>query len=334
VTTRGIPGVRKARDALPVVAITGAGGYLGSVLVGAFGAAGYAVRRLVRAPAAGSSDRFFDLRTAETAGALDGVDVLVHCAYDMTLTRRADIWQVNVFGTVALLDQAVSAGVPRSLVVSSMSAYKGTRQLYGRSKLAVEVAARARGMCVVRPGLVYGSSWGGMAGTLRRLTALPVLPDFGRAARQFTVLQDDFASAMVALAGADSVPTVPVGIAHPEAVGFAQLLSAFAADAGRPGPHFVPVPPMAAYGALRALEVLRVGLPVRADSLLGLARPAPEVPNSDVLARLGVAVRPFSLGRAGTARTVGAAGTEARGHGAGSVADQAERLPVHEQRHP
>ena len=242
-----------------MVAITGASGYLGSVLVAAFGAAGYAVRRLIRHPAAGSSDRFFDLSTGEAAGGLDDVDLLVHCAYDMTLTRRADIWRVNVFGSVALLDRALAAGVPRVLVVSSMSAFRGTKQLYGRSKLAVEVEARSRGMCVVRPGLVYGSGWGGMAGTLRRLSTLPLLPDFGRAARQFTVSQDDFASAMVALAGAEDLPTVPVGIAHPEAVDFRQLIAVFAAGAARPAPHFVPVPPMAVYGALRAVRAAASG---------------------------------------------------------------------------
>ena len=299
-SAQGDPG---ARVASPMVAITGASGYLGSVLVGAFGAAGYAVRRLVRAPAAGSSDQFFDLSTGEAAGGLNGVDVLVHCAYDMTLTRRADIWRVNVFDSVALLDRALAAGVPRTLVVSSMSAYKGTKQLYGRSKLAVEVEARARGMAVVRPGLVYGPGWGGMAGTLRRLATLPVLPDFGHAARQFTVWQDDFASAMVALAEAVDLPTVPVGIAHPDPVGFRRLLTAFAAGSARPSLHFVRMPPMAVYSALRALELLPVALPVRADSLLGLVRPAPEVPNPDVLAQLGVAVRPFDPQAAASAET-------------------------------
>ena len=313
-----------------MVAITGASGYLGSVLVDGFGAAGYGVRRLVRHPAPGSSDRFFDLSTGEAAGDLDDVDLLVHCAYDMTLTSRADIWRVNVFGSVALLDRALAAGVPRVLVVSSMSAYRGTKQLYGRSKLAVEVEARSRGMCVVRPGLVYGSGWGGMAGTLRRLSTLPLLPDFGSAARQFTVSQDDFTSAMVALAGADDLPTVPVGIAHPEAVDFRQLIAAFASGAARPAPHFVPVPPMAVYGALRAVEQLPVVLPVRADSLLGLVRPAPEVPNHDVLTKLGVAVRPFGLETPASADIHGVA---MQGDGIGSVSHRAEHLPIHDQLH-
>ena len=294
-TSRGLHSDRAARGTPPVVAITGASGYLGSVLATALGSAGYVVRRLIRSPAAASSDRSFDLRRSEPAAGLDGVDVLVHCAYDMTLTRRADIWKVNVFGSVALLDQAVASQVPRTIVVSSMSAYPGTRQLYGQAKLAIEVAARARGMRIVRPGLVYGPGWGGMAGTLHRLAALPVLPDFGERARQFTVSQEDFAAAMVALAGADDVRAVPVGIAHTDAVGFSALLTRFAAARGTPPPRFVRVPAMAVYRALRTLELLPVALPVRADSLLGLIRPAREVPNPQILAGLGVDLRAFAV---------------------------------------
>jgi len=288
----------------PLVAITGATGYLGSVLASAFGSAGYAVRRLVRNPAPGSDDRSFDLGAAVAPDALDGVDVLVHCAYDMTLTRRADIWQTNVFGAVALFDQALAAGVGRTIALSSMSAYAGTRQLYGRAKLATELAARARGVCVVRPGLVYGPAWGGMAGTLRRLAGLPLLPDFGSRARQFTVAEHDFAAAVVAVVADGPVPDVPVGVAHPQPVPFRDLLVAFAASAGRPAPRFVPVPSMAVYGALRVAELLPVALPVRADSLLGLIRPAPFVPHPEVLGGLGVVPQPFALDAVGGAGAV------------------------------
>jgi nucleoside-diphosphate-sugar epimerase len=261
----------------------------------AFGSAGYVVRRLIRNPTPASPDRRFDLRRPDVNSGLDGVDVLVHCAYDMTLTRRADIWDVNVFGSVSLMDQAVASQVPRTIVVSSMSAYPGTRQLYGQAKLAVEAAARTRGMCIVRPGLVYGPGWGGMAGTLRRLAALPVLPDFGPRARQFTVAEEDLAAAVVALAGPDCVPSTPIGIAYPDAVMFSTLLTCLAEGLGRPAPRFVRVPPMAVYRALRTFEVFPVALPVRADSLLGLVRPAPEVPNPQILTDLHVDLRPFTV---------------------------------------
>lgn len=279
----------------PVVAITGASGYLGSVLVAAFGSIGFSVRRLVRSPAPDSSDRSFDLKSAGTSDILDDVDVLVHCAYDLTLTGRAEIWETNVFGTTALLDQALSAGVRRTIVLSSMSAYRGTRQLYGRAKLATEVAAFSRGMCAVRPGLVYGPGWGGMAGTLRRLAARPVLPNFGPKTHQFTVREADLAASVLALALADQLPSVPVGIAHPEPVPFTELLASFAATQGKPTPRYVPTPPMAVYGALRIAELLPVHLPVRADSLLGLVRPAPDVPNLEILQGLGIVLGEFAL---------------------------------------
>ena len=180
-------------------------------------------------------------------------------------------------------------------MLSSMSAYRGTRQIYGRAKLATEVAALSRGMCAVRPGLVYGPGWGGMAGTLRRLAALPVLPDFGPKAHQFTVRESDLAATVLALAQADRLPSLPVGIAHPDPVPFTELLASFASSQGKPSPHFIPTPPMAVYGALRAAELLPVHLPVRADSLLGLVRPAPDVPNLQVLEELGIALKPFAL---------------------------------------
>jgi nucleoside-diphosphate-sugar epimerase len=277
----------------PVVAITGANGYLGSVLVAAFGSAGFSVIRMVRNPTPGSSDRKFDLNSVNVSDSLEGIDVLVHCAYDLTLTSRTEIWQTNVLGSTALFDRAISSGVARTIMLSSMSAYRGTGQLYGRAKLATELAAMNRDMCVVRPGLVYGSGPGGMAGTLRRLSSLPLLPDFGQRARQFTVHEDDLANAVVAVAKADRPPAVPMGIAHPDPVHFADLLSAFAADAGRARPHFVPTPPMLVYRALQAIELLPITLPVRADSLLGLVRPAPCVPNLDVLEDLGAMFRRF-----------------------------------------
>jgi len=283
----------------PVVAVTGATGYLGSILEDAFHAVGYDVRRLVRTVRPGTSDRAFTLGAAVEPAVLDGVDVLVHCAYDMTLTRRTDIWETNVFGTVALLDAAVAAGVRSTVAVSSMSAYPGTRQLYGRAKLDTELAALARGMRVVRPGLVYGPAWGGMAGTLRKLATLPVLPDFGPGAHQFTVHEDDLAAAVVAVARAERLPGVPVGIAFPDPLPFRQLVTALAVGQGRPAPRFVPVPPTAASAALRVAESLGLPLPVRADSLLGLVRPAPVVANVDVLTGLGVSPRPFDA-RVGT----------------------------------
>ena len=163
-----------------VAAVTGSRGYLGSRICQTLESAGCQVISMARSP---GQDRMravpYDLGSpvgAEAHDALRSADVLVHAAYDMSLTRQADIWRVNVAGTHRLLEAAREAEVGRLIVLSSMSAFPGTTQLYGRSKLDIEAMTIESGGCAIRPGLVYGKQSGGMAGALRKLSSLPVVP--------------------------------------------------------------------------------------------------------------------------------------------------------------
>ena len=67
-----------------MAAVTGATGYLGGRFCDALAAEGYEVRRLVRRPNLAAGERAFDLTAGLGTGALDGVDLLIHCAYDFT----------------------------------------------------------------------------------------------------------------------------------------------------------------------------------------------------------------------------------------------------------
>ncbi len=271
------------------VAITGAYGYVGSLLSRRFEAAGWSVRALVRSPGAGDGRaRPYELGRPLADGVLDSVDCLVHCAYDLSVVRRQDVWRVNVEGTRELLRTASRAAVPRIIVLSSMSAYEGTRQLYGQAKLAIEEATLAVGGCPVRPGLVYGDDPGGMAGALRKITKLPLVPAIAGDSRQFPVHEDDLASAVLALATANDPPHVPLGVAQPKPLSFRSLLRALA---GNERLIFVPLPWQLPYWALRGGELLGANLPFRSDSLLGLVHAALDVPNAGLLAPLGVVPR-------------------------------------------
>jgi nucleoside-diphosphate-sugar epimerase len=284
-----------SKETAPTAAITGANGYVGSIVTEALTAAGFETRRLIRRPLPGATDYEYEIGAGCSPDTLEGVDVLVHCAYNFTATSRSDVWASNVFGTRSLLDLAVSSGVRRTIFVSSMSAYPGTRQIYGRVKLASESDAFARGMSVIRPGLIYGPGWGGMAGVLRRLTSLPLVPLVGRHAKQFTLHEDDLRQAITILAKADTLPGRPIGLAHPSPVPFEQLLRAVAPADADHEPRFVPIPWAPVYWAIRAAERTPLKLPVRADSLLGLVRSAPFVPNRQDLRDLKIELRPFSL---------------------------------------
>ncbi len=249
--------------------------------------------RLVRSPPSGDpTARRFDLAGEVSPDLLAGVDVLVHAAYDLTVTQREEVWRINVEGSRRLLAAAADAGVGRIIAISSMSAYDGTTQVYGRAKLAIETATLAVGGCVVRPGLVYGDTSGGMAGTLERLSRLPLVPLVGGNARQFPVREHDLVEAVVVLASTADFRSEVLGVASVAPVTFAELLASFAARQGR-RPRFVTIPWPALYWSLRAAEVCRVPLPFRADSLLGLVRPAPGVPGVERLDALGIRPEPF-----------------------------------------
>ena len=263
-----------------VAAITGAYGYLGGVIRALLEARGWETVAFVRTPRAGDRAVAWRLADETPEQALGGVDVLVHCAYDFGSVREDDIWDVNVRGTEQLLDAAAGAGVARVLVVSSMSAYPGTTQIYGRAKLAIEALALARGGIAVRPGLVYGPDPGGIAGAILRVAGLPVVPVIAPRARQFPVHQDDLARSIARILEAPEWHPEIIGIAQPQAMPFADVIRALAALRGR-SPWICPVPWQIAHRALRLAEAAHVDLGFRSDSILGLVRTGASVPRSE-----------------------------------------------------
>jgi nucleoside-diphosphate-sugar epimerase len=280
----------------PVAAVTGASGYLGSQVCEALESSGWQVVRLARSP--GKSHGLalpYDLATpvaARVREALRSADALIHAAYDLSLTGPADIWRVNVEGTRRLLEAAKEAAVGRIIVFSSMSAFAGTSQIYGRAKLDIEAMTIEFGGCAVRPGLVYSDQAGGMAGAMRKLTALPVVPVIAGGAGVYTVREEDLMRAIARLALATTLEPGTISIAHPSRVTLLNLLRIFAAQENRRC-RFAPVPWQLVYWLLRSGELMRLQLPFRADSLLGLIHTAPSLAGADQLARLGVTLRAF-----------------------------------------
>jgi nucleoside-diphosphate-sugar epimerase len=282
----------------PVAAVTGARGYLGSQICETLESGGWQVIRLARSPGRGHGQvLLYDLATPVTAQvreALRSVNALIHAAYDLTLTSPADIWRVNVEGTRRLLEAAKEEGVGRIIALSSMSAFTGTSQLYGRAKLDIEAITIESGGCAVRPGLVHGEQAGGMAGAMRKLTILPVVPVLAGEAGVYTVREDDLVRVIALLASAASLEPGTISVAHPSRVTLTELLRTFAAQEHRRC-RFVPVPWQLVYWLLRSGELMRLHLPFRADSLLGLIHTAPGLAGEEQLARLGVTLHAFTV---------------------------------------
>jgi nucleoside-diphosphate-sugar epimerase len=199
-----------------------------------------------------------------------------------------------VEGTRRLLEAAKEAGVARIIVLSSMSAFAGTSQLYGRAKLDIEAISNELDGCAVRPGLVHSERAGGMAGAMRKLTTLPIVPVIAGGAGVYTVPEEDLMMVIALLASEATLEPGTISVAHPSRVPLIDLMRAFATQDNRRC-LFVPVPWQLVYWLLRSGEFMRLRLPFRADSLLGLIHTAPDLIGVDQLARLGVTMHAFTV---------------------------------------
>jgi nucleoside-diphosphate-sugar epimerase len=280
-------------------AVTGAGGYVGSRIATYMRSHGWNVLELTRSRGAGNQPGTvsYSLENGISPDVLQGVEVLIHCAYDFRPVAQADIWRVNVEGTSRLFDAARRAGVERIVCVSTISAYGGCRSLYGKAKLAIEDEALKAGGIVVRPGLVYGREAGGMLGSLNRIMAsAKVVPLIGNGSwMMYLAFEDDLCDLICRLCdmNGNQKPRI-ITAASSRGKSFRGLLSELARAHGN-NLVFIPVPWRVVWLGLRLMETLGILVGFRSDSVLGLVYPDPQ-PSFRELQEFGMTFRDFSPG--------------------------------------
>jgi len=269
-------------------AVTGAGGYVGGCIAAALRRREVNVIELNR-PA-------FQLQQPFSPAIFGGADALVHCAYDFAAAGREAIWKANVDGSIRLFEAAKSAGITRTIFISSMSAFTGCRSLYGQAKLAVEAQAPRLGLIIVRPGLVWGNAPRGMIGAMLKVCSLPLLtPLIGRGNQvSYLAHEDDLGDLFCALLGSANAPIArPILAAAEPGMTFRHVLEILSQAAGRRRKIFLPVPPIVVSAGLKTLETTGLRMRMRSDSLVGLLNPDP-APDFSATRQTGVKFRPFS----------------------------------------
>lgn len=260
----------------PLIALTGATGFIGRHLLRELPRRGYRIRVLLRRPTALSEEAagavVGDLaRPQNMATALRGVDAVVHSAglaHAMSGRPEDDYRAINTEATVALARSAERAGVGRFVFLSSIRAQSGpacdavlTEALapkptdaYGRSKLAAEEGLAGLGLdwVALRPVLVYGP---GVAGNMAALLALArsrlPLPFGGLTARRSLLALDNLAAAVDTVLRAPDRLARPLVVADPDPLTLPEIIAALRRGLGR-GPGLVPVPPRLLETVLRA----------------------------------------------------------------------------------
>ena len=278
------------------IAVSGAGGYVGSCIAEFLENKGAEVIRLSSSSGSGKGSLHFSLGEPVNQESLSGIDALVHAAWDFRLTGWKDMERVNIRGSLELIRAAKRVGVRRIIFISTMSSFKGCRSMYGRAKLAVEKQAIKEGAIVLRPGLFYGKGQGGMTGTLKTVAGmLPVIPLPGGGAQVFRFCHsDDLGELIYRLCSSDEKVQKPVVCAGEKGFTFRQILKMLAAEEGK-NPVFIAVPAFTAFLPLRMLEMIGIRTRLKSDSVIGLLYADPK-PDFAEARRLRARFRDFGAG--------------------------------------
>jgi nucleoside-diphosphate-sugar epimerase len=279
-----------------VCAVTGASGYVGSIILQEL-RQHLPVVALVRHPQSADDIAWSLESPREIAATLRArnVKTLVHAAWDMRASSVAELEKTCVQGSAALFDAAARAGVERIVFVSTISAFTGCRSAYGRAKLSVEKLLAGSSNIVFRFGLVFGDRLGGVFGGIRRqVQNSRILPMIGSGLTPQYLLHEKTLAGSVLRAvhgDFDSAHGTPITLAHPQPWRFRDLVKSIAASEGRQV-RLLPVPWQLLYAGIRTGEALGLNLPFRSDSILSFAY-YDRSPDFSLMDSLGIEPLPY-----------------------------------------
>jgi UDP-glucose 4-epimerase len=278
----------------PIVALTGATGFIGQYLLRALPARGYRLRVLLRRPSTVPLDCASAIvgdlaRPSNMAAALADVDAVIHSAgiaHAMSGVPEDDYRLFNTESTIALARAAERAGARRFVFLSSIRAQCGpaaervlTEDLppvptdaYGRSKLAAErgLSELALDWVALRPVVVYGPGVKGNVAELMRLARMPwPLPLGGLTAKRSLLSLESLAAAIDCVLRAPAPLRRPLIVADDEPLSVAEMIAAMRNGLGR-APGLIPLPAalvrLACQATGRAELYARVAAPLVADA--------------------------------------------------------------------
>jgi UDP-glucose 4-epimerase len=260
----------------PLVALTGATGFIGQYLLKELPKRGYRLRVLLRRPTmlpeGCPSAVIGDLaKPYNMAEALAEVDAVIHTAgiaSTMSGIPEDDYRLFNTEATVGFAKAAQRAKVKRFVFLSSVRAQSGPTcdgvlteerapcptDAYGRSKLAAEqgLAETELDWVALRLALVYGPGVEGNMARLINLARSPYpLPLAGLKSEHSLLGLDNLVEAVDTVLAAEAPLRRPLIVADPKPLTIGAMIAAMRQGLGRrPGLFYVPKPVLR--GALRA----------------------------------------------------------------------------------
>jgi len=252
-------------------AITGASGYLGQHLVVALRKVGLQIRELNRTCDKQSKSCIpFHLGQKIDENSLCGVDILVHCAYDYSKVLWRDIHEINVVGTMLLLEAAKKAKIKRIVYISSISAFEGCQSLYGKAKLECELIVQEYNGITVRPGLIFGHGGGLVIQSMESMVnKFPIVPFISSSSGLYLCHVDDLSNLIVEIITKTVlVANSPITAIEPTEFKFKDIIGIIQKRNNKFQP-LLPVPWQVPWILVKIINYFGISTSLRSDGLIG-----------------------------------------------------------------
>jgi nucleoside-diphosphate-sugar epimerase len=253
----------------PVIAITGANGFIGSSLLKYFHECNFPVIALARripVEQQFTEVRFFDLEQLPNPRLLTGVDILIHCAFIRTdVNARAE--QLNNEGTKLLIACARTNGVKKIIFFSSVSAHEKALSAYGKSKFFTETLFDMQKDVVLKCSLVIGDG-GLFKRMLNHILSKKLVPliDNGRQPLQIIAIDDVLKAVHTIISENISGNFI---LANKQLFTYRSFFQTIARIYNKQ-PFFIPVPMFFLQAIVYVAGKLKLPFPINKDNIQGL----------------------------------------------------------------
>lgn len=268
------------------IAVTGANGYLGGLIINFLTMQNIDYVKLVRQPQSFNEQKFI---LGDDFVDLHNVDGLIHVAYDFNQINPNKNYLINVDGSSKLFNSARACGVKWIILISSMSSFKGCKSIYGQSKYLIEnKLVESGGGYILRPGLIYGDKNGGMVASLKKLAKSPILPFISSKSKLYFCHYEDLIQLINLIIIGDPIVPINEPIIAANEIDFTleQILQKMGSRI------LIPLPWQIIWLCLKVAEFFRIKLRTRGDNLISLVNQNPN-PDFSLLKKTGIIFRKF-----------------------------------------
>jgi NADH dehydrogenase len=264
---------------LPMLAITGATGFVGRAIVKQARPEGYRVRAIVRDPrearwlAEDYGCELFHgnvLHAPALAGAFAGVKCVIHLVGIIRERQENTFERAHTQATQNVIAEAKGAGVKRLIHMSALGTRAHARSRYHQTKWDAEEAVRKSGLAwtIFRPSLIYGPGNQSIAVLAKVARYAPVVPVLGNGESKIQpVALDTVAQAFVTAVRLDETAGKTYDLCGPTVLTWNELYDRLLAGQGLRKPKWhLPLPVARLQAAV--MEALLPAPPFTRDQLL------------------------------------------------------------------